>query len=276
MDLKERLIQVTCTFLSCRFSISEINNIGRAAMDAKLRETATGYTFWNYSYSLQYVFVMDFCKLTEDYQPMKPHENIASLRALSKEFFKAYPNHPKLNQINGMIKTLQTTSFSKQIRTLRKKRYGHMDGLSGYTASKMVTFNFDEIDKAIEHLRMIGLIIEEIHLQVIGGSLADIDVPSDEDRTFNFIKYHTEYQEEHMRNLFPPKFSKAELIDFLKSAGIFNFREIEKGAKIKAGELTDAIANNVTMTNEATAKVISFLTKKQIVKSKNTQLTNTT
>jgi hypothetical protein len=144
---------------------------------------------------------MEYCKLLEN-GSRNNEQNISSLNRLNEIFIEdSTKDFQKLfNQNLQFIDNIKGSDFYNKIKSLRNKKFGHADNDEINKPFKFEGFRTTDFDKAFEHLRMIKIIFNNFASSY--GRVYDFEIPSREDRTKNFIKFHAEYQSYYMQNYF--------------------------------------------------------------------------
>jgi hypothetical protein len=150
---------------------------------------------------------MEYCKLLEK-GSRNNEQNISSLNMLNEIFVEDNSkNFQELfNENLSLIDRIKSSTFYKKIRSLRDKKFGHADNDEINKPFKFEGFCTDDFENAFEHLRMIKVIFN--NFGSVYGREYDLEIPSREDRTRNFIRFHAEYQSYYMKNYFKAKSEK--------------------------------------------------------------------
>jgi hypothetical protein len=142
---------------------------------------------------------MEYCKLLESGNK-KNEQNISSLNKLN-EIFKENNTkdfQPLYDENHNLIEKIKKSVFYRKIRTLRDKKFGHADNDEINKPFKFEGFRTIDFENAFDHLQMIKVVFN--NFGSVYGRSYDLEIPSREDRTRNFIKFHAEYQTYYMRS----------------------------------------------------------------------------
>lgn len=202
------IIQMSCRILAV--AIDELLVVNEQKTDKREAELINLHPFSFYRVSLQYMIVMELCKLLEPDTKDNPNkkknwekfeaENPASISKISRIIFElrgnSYQNDHKTN-----VKTLdeiRKSVFYKNLKIERDKKLGHSDANYSGNPYSVKTFNETEI-------REVKKILGEINVVFKRGtnSYADYEyyLQHEDGRTRNFIDYHIVYKEHYDNNL---------------------------------------------------------------------------
>src|SRR5699024_1393037 len=162
-------------------------------------------TFDFYKVTLQYCFIMEYCKLLEDKKKAKGSANASSLHRLNELFRKelgenfdeAYKNN------NRNIRVLQVSFFHEKIRSLRDKKFAHSDANNINNPYEITRFLESEIEEGFKHLRVIRRVINSLTSPYDSQYISEI--PYHDKRTRNFIGQQAKYKDYYFRNVLKRK-----------------------------------------------------------------------
>src|SRR5699024_11383529 len=157
--LRERLKQVHWSFYLCSRSLSELQLISYENYSKNELKIVNSPTFNFYKITLQYCFIMEYCKLLETKEKAKNRKNnhISSIQYLNELFYKELGNtfKPSYKDNNRKIELLQISFFQEEIRVLRDKKFAHSDADLINAPYKFKGFTEDEIREGFKHLAII-------------------------------------------------------------------------------------------------------------------------
>ena len=208
-QIENRLTHIHWSTYLYNTSISELKIISDEFYSADEIKIVNSHTFDFYRVTLQYCFIMEYCKLLEKGNRSNG-QNISSLNRLNEIFLDdSTKTFQELFNVNiDLIESIKGSAFYKKIRSLRDKKFGHADNDEINKAFKFEGFRTEDFESAFEHLRMIKIIFN--NFGSVYGREYDLEIPSREDRTRNFIKFHAEYQSYYMKNYIKAKSEKFE------------------------------------------------------------------
>lgn len=199
--LKKRLDQVLWSFYLCNRSLTELHLITHEYYNSEELKIVNSPTFNFYKVTLQYCFVMEYCKLLEGKSKAKGKANISSIERLNELFYEeleeSFKDAYEENNLN--IKFLQDAGYHEKIRALRNRKFAHSDADLINTPYEFKGFTEIEIKKGFEHFEMIKNVINNL------TSFYDfqylLEIPHLEKRTRNFVKQHAKYKSCYFRNV---------------------------------------------------------------------------
>ena len=142
---------------------------------------------------------MEYCKLLEKGNG-RNEQNISSLNRLNEILLEnKNEQFQSLFEENvQLIEDIKCSAFYNKIKALRDKKFGHADNDEINKPFKFEGFRTEDFESAFEQLLMIKVIFN--NFASVFGREYDLEIPSREDRTRNFIKFHAEYQSYYMKN----------------------------------------------------------------------------
>ncbi|TAE19288.1 MAG: hypothetical protein EAY72_00305 [Bacteroidetes bacterium] len=142
---------------------------------------------------------MEYCKLLEK-GSKDNKQNISSLNRLNEIILNDSTKDFQIlyDQNVFLIERIKNSDFCKKIRNLRDKKFGHADNYELNQPFKIESFSTNDFENAFEHLQMIKIVFN--NFASIYDRQYDLEIPSRDDRTRNFIKRHAEYQAYYMKN----------------------------------------------------------------------------
>jgi hypothetical protein len=198
-QIQNRLTHIHWSTYLYNTSISELHVISDEVYSKNEIKIVNSHTFNFYRVTLQYCFIMEYNKLLEKGNRGND-QNISSLNRLNDILLEVNPitfmTHYKEN--SDLIQNIKDSDFYLKIRTLRDKKFGHADNDEINKPFKFESFVSRDFDNAFRHLRMIKTIFNSF--ASIYNRQYDLEIPSREDRTRNFIKFHADYQTYYMKN----------------------------------------------------------------------------
>jgi hypothetical protein len=198
-QIENRLTHIHWSTYLYNTSISELRIISDELYSPNEIKIVNSHTFDFYRVTLQYCFIMEYCKLLEKGN-INNEQNISSLNRLNQIFLQDSTKDFQMlfNQNDQLIESIKCSPFYKKIRSLRDKKFGHTDNNEINKPFKFEGFSTEDFENALKHLRMIKVIFN--NFGSVYGRGYDLEIPSREDRTRNFIKFHAEYQTYYMKN----------------------------------------------------------------------------
>lgn len=167
-------------------AFSELKIITKSRTNLKELEVLGNKTFKFYRVSLQYMATMEYCNLFES-DKGNNDLNISSLKKLSEILSKKNNEFKSItNECLIKIGSLEMTKINGKIRELRNKKFGHSAGDYPVTPYSIKGLTINEINLAIEHLHILGEILQS-YCKLFNY---DYDYYHSDDRTENFIKKH--------------------------------------------------------------------------------------
>jgi hypothetical protein len=201
MAIDPRFDFIHTTLYRCNQAISEIYYISESKPTTEEAAFASSHLFSIYSIALHYLFNAEYNKLLETKAPAKfPDNHIASVPLLNQyllnkegEPFTSIYDHNKKEMAD-----IVSSSFTKKQRLLRDKRFSHADLHEVNDPFKFPAMNDSDVTEAISHLKKIFAIVNRA-AAYYDFSIAN-QVPSNDDRTRNFIHYQTVYKKYYHAN----------------------------------------------------------------------------
>jgi hypothetical protein len=177
-------------------SLTEISYLNKARPPKEL-ELVNGPPFQFYRVSLHYMFTMEYVKLTESDNEEYPQNHYASLEKLSNTILKEKGNDfEQLHEINlKELATIKSSNFYKKLKGERDTKFAHTDAgcLAPFSSS---SFSDNEIAEAYKHLNLFSSIME----RCTGPFDYSFTFQHPDNKTDNFIKFHTNYEEYYFAN----------------------------------------------------------------------------
>jgi hypothetical protein len=179
-------------------ALTDISFLNKARSTKEI-ELVNGPPFHFYRISLHYMFTMEYIKLTEADNERYPQNHYASLEKLSNTICKMDEyNFRESHEANiADLTTIKSSDFYKKLKGERDTKFAHTDGgcLAPFSFN---SFSDLEIQEAHKHLDLFGFIIERC-TSVFDYSFA---FQHADNRTDNFIKFHTNYKEYYFSHYF--------------------------------------------------------------------------
>jgi len=198
-QIENRLTHIYWSIYLYNTSLSELQTISDESYSREELKIINSHTFNFYRVTLQYCFIMEYCKLLEN-GSKKNEQNVSSLNRLNEILKEGSSNNfQKLyNENLHLIDEMKTSSFYKKIKTLRDKKFGHADNNEINKPFTIEGLRTKDIACGFEHLRMIKVIFN--NFGSVYGREYDVAIPSRERRTRNFVSFHAKYQHYFMNN----------------------------------------------------------------------------
>ena len=198
-NINKRITQVYSSFFFCNGAISELYYLNLESLEDEV-DFINNHTFQWYKISLQYMFIVEYCKLLES-GGRNSKENFASLFKLDdavKQVVK--DSHPfKKGNLENLILGIKNSDFANEMRILRDKKYAHCENSKLFSPLKIKLFSKNEIDEAIISLKSIIEIFNEITF--VFDKTYDSEIPSRDNRTENFIRFQAKYKRNYFDNM---------------------------------------------------------------------------
>ncbi len=203
----QRLGHIHGTINRCNTAITELQIISDEYYSANELKIVNSHTFNFYRATLQYCFIMEYTKLLE-LGEKRTERHVASLQKLNEIINqdKTREFQTRFDKNEQLIEEIRSSDFYGKVRKLRDKKFAHSDGDEINDPFKIKGFQTPDFDAAFKHLRMIIIVLN--NFGSIYNRIYGIEVPNRDDRTKNFIKFHSEYQSYYMKNYFTAKNSK--------------------------------------------------------------------
>jgi hypothetical protein len=198
-NIKNRLDQIYWSIYLYNTSLSELQILTDEIFTEDEIKIVESHTFKFYRVTLQYCFIMEYCKLLEKGN-IKNDTNISSLNRLNEILLKDNPkNFKDIYEVNlSLIEKINKSNFNDKIRKLRNKKFGHADNDEINKPFNIKGFSKEDFENGFKTLKMIKEIFN--NFGTLYGLTYSIEIPSEEKRTRNFIKFHTKYQTHYMKN----------------------------------------------------------------------------
>lgn len=198
-QIENRLAHIHWSTYLYNTSLSELQIISDEIYTSDEIKIVNSHTFDFYRVTLQYCFIMEYCKLLEKGNK-RNEQNISSLNTLNEILLEDSTKnfHVLHNENISLLESIKSSDFYNKIRNLRDKKFGHADNDKINKPFKLEGFCTNDFQSAFEHLQMIKVIFNNF-ASVYDREYA-LEIPSREDRTRNFIKFHAEYQTYFMKN----------------------------------------------------------------------------
>jgi hypothetical protein len=143
------------------------------------------------------MFTMEYIKLTEFENERHPQNHYASLEKLSNTIYKEKGSDFELSHLANLANliTIRSSDLYKKLKGERDTKFAHTDAecLAPFSFS---SFSDIEIKEAFKHINLFSLIMERC-TGVFDYSFA---FRHPDNRTDNFIKFHTNYKEYYYAN----------------------------------------------------------------------------
>jgi ribosomal protein S17E len=198
-QIKNRLEQIHWSIYLYNTSLSELHILNEEIYTEDEIKIVNSHTFKFYRVTLQYCFIMEYCKLLENGNKNN-NENISSLKRLNEILLNNYHNDFKNYYETNLtlIENIKSSDFYLKVKKLRDKKFGHSDKDEINTPFSIKGFREEDFENGFKHLKMIG----EIFISF--GKICErpyvLEIPSNENRTRNFIKFQAKYQTHYMKN----------------------------------------------------------------------------
>jgi ribosomal protein S17E len=197
--IKNRLEQIYWSIYLYNTSLSELQILNEDIYTEDEIKIVNSHTLKFYGVTLQYCFIMEYCKLLE-IGKKNNYEHISSLNRLNEILLNDYTKDFKDSyEVNlSLIENIKSSNFYLKIKNLRDKKFGHADKDEINTPFCIKGFRKEDFENGFNHLKMIGEIFTSFD-KIIGRNHS-LEIPSEENRTRNFIKFHAKYQTHYMKN----------------------------------------------------------------------------
>lgn len=197
--IKQRLDYVYWSMTLANKALSELYIISDKQYNVEELKFLSGPPFDFYRVSLQYCFIMEYCNLLAKGR-QAPKENIASFIRLNEAIIKkkgeAFRATYMLNE--EILKRVHSSRFTDKVQKLRDKKFGHSEKHLVNTPYSVEGFNSEDFSEAFLNLKLFRQILN--NCTGVYEVQYDISIPDRDDRTENFIKFQTEYEENYFRN----------------------------------------------------------------------------
>ncbi|MCR8669342.1 hypothetical protein NO995_16760 [Aestuariibaculum sp. M13] len=192
--IKKRYQHVYWAFYLCNTSLTETKLLNSSDFNSKELELINSHPFQYFKVTLQYSYIMEYHKLLEKGRKNNL-ENISSLiwlnESLKDNLGKKFNDTHQKNIT--LIAELKSSVYFKKLHNLRNKKFAHSEKNSVNEPFNIKEFNEEDISNGIEHLNKIGEIIKNCTTPF--EFEYDLEVPSSENRTLNFIKFQSKYKQ---------------------------------------------------------------------------------
>ena len=192
-QIENRLAHIHWSTCLYNTSLTELKIISDETYTGEEIKIVNSHTFNFYRGTLQYCFIMEYCKLLES-GSTKKEQNISSLNKLNEIFLEKTTKdfHNRHYENIKLLEKIRGSNFYKKMKTLRDKKFSHADNDEINEPFKFKAFITVDFENAFEHLRIIKIIFN--NFGSVFGRIYDLEIPSRDDRTRNFIKFQSEYQ----------------------------------------------------------------------------------
>ena len=198
-QIKNRLEQIHWSTYLYNTSLSELEILSDEIYIDDEIKIVNSHTFKFYRVTLQYCFIMEYCKLLEKGEK-RNEKHISSLNRLNEILLNDNAmNFQNSYEVNlSLIENIKKSEFYNKIKTLRDKKFGHADNDEINKPFNMKGLCKEDFKNGFEHLKMIKEIFN--NFGIIYGRTYSLEIPSKENRTRNFVKFHAKYQTYFMKN----------------------------------------------------------------------------
>jgi hypothetical protein len=197
--IKKRYQHVYWAFYLCNTSLTETKLLDLSDFNSKELEIVNGHTFKYFRVTLQYSYIMEYHKLLEKGR-RNNLENISSLIWLNESLKDNLGT--KFNDIYQknitLIAELKSSAYFKKLHDLRNMKFAHSQKNSVNEPFKIKGLNEEDISNGIEHLNKMGEIIRNCTSPY--EFEYDLESPSKDNRTQNFIKFQSKYKQFYSEN----------------------------------------------------------------------------
>lgn len=197
--IKNRLEQIHWSIYLYNASLSELLILSDEIFTEDEIKIVNNHTFKLYRVTLQYCFIMEYCKLLEKGNK-KNDNNISSLNRLNEILLNQNTkNFQDLYEVNlSLIENIKNSDFYDKVKKLRDKKFGHSDNDKINKPFTIKGLCKEDFENGFKHLKMIKEILNSFGK--IYGRTYNLEIPSEEKRTKNFIKFQTKYKKYYMKN----------------------------------------------------------------------------
>lgn len=198
-SLKERFEHVYWSITLYYSSLTELLIISNYVYNDSELQIINSHTFDFYRVTLQYCFIMEYNKLLEKGNNDK-YQHISSLRKLNEAIYSSVGKSYEANYLENEVKlsNLKSTYFHEKIKKLRDKKFAHADNHDINIPYKIMGLNSEELNEGFLHLQTIKEILDSC--TTVYDFEYSILIPSNDNRTENFIRYHAEYKDHYYKN----------------------------------------------------------------------------
>jgi hypothetical protein len=202
------IIQMSCRTLSV--ALDELLVVNEQKSDKRDAELMNMHPFKFYRVSLQYLIVMELCKLLEPDTKDDPRNktkwekfesvNVASVSKISRIIYELKGEAFHVNHIENKktLNNIRKSTFYGILKTERDKKLGHSDGDYEGNPYSIKTFNELEIREAKTILDQIDKVFERCTNAFDGSHFM---FQYNDNQTRIFIDYHIVFEEYFNKNL---------------------------------------------------------------------------
>lgn len=196
--IKERIKQIHWSIYLANRWLTEFYTLTYKSYKEEELKIVNSPTFRFYKGSLQYCFVMEYCKLME--KTKSRNKNIVSMGRLNELMFSRFgKDYKEYEKSKAAIKGLQESDFRNNIRFLRNKKFGHADADEINYPYELIVLKEDEINRGFYQLKEIKTILRGFTI-MYNHEYIDLQIPYRDNRTENFIKQQASYKDYYFRN----------------------------------------------------------------------------
>lgn len=180
-------------------SLTELHMITDLDYNDSELEIVDSHPFDFYRVTLQYCFIMEYCKLLEEGNTGKK-EHICSLNQLNEVIYRLYgrPFEAKYQDTKTKLFDIKATEVYKDFKTLRDKKFAHADKNKINVPFNIKGLDSSKINQGFVQLETIREIL--LNCSSIYDIEYDIQIPHRDNRTENFIRYQAKYKESYFKN----------------------------------------------------------------------------
>jgi hypothetical protein len=199
--IKNRLDHVYWSFYMYNGALNEYSIISDREYNQSELKIVNSHTFDFYRITLQYCYLMEYNKLFEKGRN-DLSQNISSLNQLNVVIHKFIGQEfsTKFSENESSLSLIRESNYYDRMRKLRDKKFAHADKHDMNRAFNITGLTSDEIGMGFEHLEIASVILNKC--TSVFNFEYDTFNPKLEDRTFNFVKFHAEYQDYYFKNYF--------------------------------------------------------------------------
>lgn len=186
----------------CNQALTEINYLSIAVSTQEELDLLNGPPFSFYRVTLQYCYNSEYNKLLEEKLNVKyPANHIASVYHLNNFLNNKEKGFNEIYEQNlQLLDQLSLSPFNIRQRLLRDKKFSHSDMHEINDPLQIEGLTDAEIMQGFEHINLIYQVIN--NCAGYFGFEFSTRVPYNDDRTKNFIKFHSIYKKYYHKNLF--------------------------------------------------------------------------
>jgi hypothetical protein len=199
--LKERFNHVYWSIYLYNLSLSELKIVSNTEYNQSELQIVNSHTFNFYKTTLHYCFIIEYNKILEKGRKDK-NQNISSIIQLNDIVYSLNNNSFSEKYIQNMesISKLKSSTFYEKIRNLRDKKFAHADNVDINIPFTIIDFSKDDFMNGFNHLSILKKILDNLTKPY--NFECHLRIPNWDDRTANFIKFHAEYRNFYLKNLF--------------------------------------------------------------------------